>query len=133
MRKSPVRAIVPTALAVLCVGLLTGAAAAADCPKAPEKFTTLCASCHGSMGKGNGPAAEALKAIAQVRDFTNAEYMKTRTDAQLINVIKNGGPAEKLNPLMAAMGPQFSGDKEIQEIVKFIRALPKAEAKCFKQ
>ena len=29
----------------------------------PEMYTTYCAVCHGVDGKGNGPAAEALKAL----------------------------------------------------------------------
>ena len=134
MRRPTVRIILSAALAVICAGAWTMSFAADGCPKAPEKYTTLCASCHGPTGNGDGPAAVAFKQLQPpviVRNFADAKYMKTRSDAQLINVIKNGGPAEKLSPFMAPMGAQFSSDKEIKEIVAFIRSLadPKCQAK----
>ena len=49
----------------------------------PEMYRTFCASCHGTEGKGNGPAAAALK--------------KTPADLTLLSQ-KNGGhfPAERV-------------------------------------
>ena len=136
MTRQNVRATVSTVLAVIFVGVWTAALASEKCPKAPEKFTTLCASCHGSTGMGDGAAAAAFKLMNPpviVRNFSDEGYMKTRSDAQLINVIKNGGPAEKLSPLMAPMGPPCSSDKEIKEVVAFIRSLAKEECKPKKQ
>ncbi len=73
-------ATVATSLAVICVVLLAGAAAAQEVEKKPVKFQQVmttdgdvlygefCAVCHGAAGKGGGPAAVAL-AIA-VPDLT---------------------------------------------------------------
>ena len=126
MTRRNVRAIVSTVLAVIFVGIWTTAWAAAPL----EKYTTLCASCHGDSGKGNGPAADALKAVAKVRDFTDGTYMNGRTDAQLTKVIKEGGAASGLSPLMAAFGSQLN-DKEIKDILAFIRSVanPKYQPK----
>jgi len=126
MTRRNVRAIVSTGLAVICLGVWTSAWAAAP----SEKYKTLCASCHGDSGNGQGPAAEALKAVAKVRDFTDGKYMNARTDAQLTKVIKEGGMTSGFSPLMAAFGSQLS-DKEIKEILGFIRsvAVPKYQKK----
>lgn len=127
MRRATVRAILSTALVVSCTGAWTAMSAAAE-PKAPEKYTTFCAACHGPAGKGDGPAAAALN--PKPRNFADGKYMNGRTDAQLINVIKNGGQPEKLSPLMTAFGNVLS-DKEIKGIVAYIRsrAVPKFQPK----
>ena len=109
----------------------TGAWAAGSAntgPKAPEKFMTFCVPCHGPAGKGDGAAAAALN--PKPRNFTDGTYMNGRTDAQLINVIKNGSAAEKLSPLMVGYGSMLN-DKEIKEVVAFIRsvAVPKYQPK----
>lgn len=122
-----VRVILLTTLVVIAVGVWTAMSAAAEL-KAPEKFTTLCAPCHGPAGDGNGPAAAALN--PKPRNFMDGKYMNAKTDAQLINVIKNGGAAEKLSPFMIAFGNQLT-DTEIREIIAFIRSLavPKYQSK----
>jgi len=123
MRRPTVRIILSAALAVICAGTWTTASAAGGVT-APEKYTTLCASCHGPKGDGNTPTAEGLKAMVKVRDFTDGKYMNARTDAQLTKVIKEGGAAAGFNPLMVAFGSQLS-DKEVKDIVAFIRTVAK--------
>lgn len=117
--------ILSTVVAMIFAGVWTTALANGDYSKGPpEKYKTLCASCHGESGKGNGPAADALKAVAKVRDFTDGAYMNARTDAQLTKVIKEGGAATGLSPLMAAFGGQLS-NREIFNILDFIRSVAK--------
>ncbi len=130
MKRSTVPTIVTTALALIGIVVWSVAPAAGAAPQAPEKYKTLCASCHGDSGNGKGPAADALKAVAKVRDFTDGKYMNAKTDAQLTKVIKEGGATSGLSPLMAAFGSQFS-DKEIKDILAFIRSVanPKYEKK----
>lgn len=125
--KAAVRVILLTALVVSAAGAWTAVPAAAEI-KAPEKYTIFCAACHGPTGKGDGPAAAALN--PKPRKFSDGTYMNGRTDAQLINVIKNGGQPEKLSPLMTAFGNVLS-DKEIKGIVAYIRSLavPKYQPK----
>jgi mono/diheme cytochrome c family protein len=51
-------------------------------------YQQRCALCHGPGGKGNGPAAAGLN--PKPRNHTDAAYMNSRTDAQLLDVIHNG-------------------------------------------
>lgn len=127
MRKATVRVILLTVLVVSSAGAWTAVPAAAEL-KAPEKFMTFCVPCHGPAGKGDGLAAASLN--PKPRNLTDGTYMNTRTDAQLTNVIKNGSAAEKLSPLMTGYGNMLN-DKEIKEIVAFIRAaaVPKYQQK----
>lgn len=127
VKKATARVILLTALVVGSAGAWTAASANSE-PKAPEKFTTFCGPCHGPAGKGDGPAAAAIN--PKPRNFTDGKHMNARTDAQLINTIKNGGAAEKLSPLMTAFGSMLN-DKEIKDVVAYIRSLavPKYQPK----
>ena len=124
--KATVRAILLTALVVSSAGAWTVVPAAAEI-KAPEKFM-FCAPCHGPAGDGNGPAAVTLN--PKPRNFTNGTYMNARTDAQLINVIKNGSASGGFSPLMVGYG-NILNDMEIKDIVAYIRSLavPKYQPK----
>jgi len=51
-------------------------------------YQQRCALCHGPNGKGDGPAAAGLN--PKPRNHTDAAYMNSRTDAQLLDVIHNG-------------------------------------------
>jgi cytochrome c553 len=127
VRKATIQVTLLTALVVGSPGAWTAASANTEA-KAPEKFTTFCVPCHGPAGKGDGAAAAALN--PKPRNFSDGKYMNARTDAQLLNVIKNGSAAEKLSPLMTGYG-SILNDQEIKEIVVFIRSLavPKYQPK----
>lgn len=128
MIRLTVQVMVLTALVVSSTGAWAAAGSANNGPKAPEKFVTFCGPCHGPAGRGDGAAAAALN--PKPRNFTDGTYMNGRTDAQLINVIKNGSAAEKLSPLMVGYGSMLN-DKEIKDVVAFIRsvAVPKYQPK----
>lgn len=81
-------------------------------------YKANCAACHGEGGKGDGPAAGALK--PPPRDHTDPVYMKTLTDKQLADVIVMGG-AIKGKPLMPSH-PQLKG-AELDALVAFVRSL----------
>ena len=71
-------------------------AAAAAAPASPQAqarktFRTVCASCHGNSGKGDGPGAAALN--PKPRDYTNSEWQASVTDDQLKQIILQGGAA----------------------------------------
>lgn len=127
VRKTTVHVLALTALIVSSTGAWAAGSANTEL-KAPEKFMTFCVPCHGPAGKGDGLAAAALN--PKPRNLTDGNYMNARTDAQLMNVIKNGSAAEKLSPLMTGYGSMLN-DKEIKEVVAFIRSLavPKYQPK----
>lgn len=117
------------AAACAAVALLApGAALAGDAAAGKTTFTTNCASCHGESGKGDGPVGAAL--TPPPRDFTKGEFKfdtdgdgKTGTDADLQNVIRNGGAAYGGSPLMAPW-PTLS-EEQVANVIAYIRSLKK--------
>src|SRR4030095_2344849 len=95
-----------------------GGGGSGDIAAGKAKFEQICATCHGVDGKGDGPAAAAL--TPKPRDYTNAAYMKTRTDDQLRKVIKEGGAASGFSPVMPAWGGTLS-DQDITDVIAYIR------------
>jgi len=81
-------------------------------------YKVNCVACHGETGKGDGPAAGALK--PPPRDHTDYAYMSTLTDKQVADVIKMGG-AIKGRPLMPSH-PQI-GAADMAALVAYIRTL----------
>lgn len=90
--------------------------------KGKNLFTQQCVSCHGPGGKGDGPAAMALK--PKPRDLTDKAYMAGLSDQHLLDVIKKGGAAVGKSPLMPSMGAAMK-DNDIQDVVAFLRSLAK--------
>ena len=127
MSRITVRVMVSVALVLGGIGIGTAGSSDAE-SKGSEKYTTFCVPCHGPAGKGDGLAAASLN--PKPRNFADGNYMNTRTDAQVMNVIKNGSAAEKLSPLMVGYGSMLN-DQEIKDIVAFIRSLavPKYQPK----
>ncbi len=151
MRKSTLRAILSTALALSCVAAWTAPlATAAEAKEAKEKGNAKekkekedpklgkdkymenmrCSACHGESGKGDGPAAFALN--PKPRNYTDCAVMSEKSDAELFKVIKEGGAAAGLSPLMVAFGSQLS-DKEIWDVIAFIRSIPNPPCKVTKK
>ena len=81
-------------------------------------YKTHCAACHGEGGKGDGPAASAMK--PPPRDHTDRAYMSTLTDQDLVQVISLGG-AIRGKPLMPP-NPQITG-RDLHALVAFTRSL----------
>ena len=76
-------------------------------------FQTRCGTCHGASGRGDGPGKPP---IAQVPDLTSAAFQRTRTDAQLHEVIKKG------RGLMPGFEKELT-DLGIDALVKHVRTL----------
>lgn len=115
------------------VALLLAAAAVTPAPpeRARRVYLEACASCHGTLGDGRGPAARWLD--PRPRDFTRGQYkLRTTasgdlpTDADLLRVIERGVPgtsmagwAAKLSEadrlglvaLLKGFSPRFTGAK----------------------
>jgi mono/diheme cytochrome c family protein len=77
-------------------------------------FAQKCALCHGPDGRGDGPGSAALN--PKPRNFHDQAYMKTRTDAELLEVIRNGkGVMPKWGGLMS--------EAEMKAVLAHVREL----------
>ena len=116
--------MVVLAVAIVAMGVLTGGLAwLLDTPKPPpgadraeRLYTAFCATCHGVDGRGSWRAALFL---VRPGDLTNAERLKTLSDAYLFDLIKHGG-APIGRPGMPAFGSTLS-DEDIRLLVGYVR------------
>jgi mono/diheme cytochrome c family protein len=89
--------------------------------EADEVFANTCAACHGAGGHGDGPGSAALN--PKPRNFTLADWQAKVDDDHIGKVIKYGGAAVGLSPMMPAH-PQFIEKPEIiAGLVHHIRSL----------
>src|SRR4030095_508246 len=124
MRLLPIFLVMGLLAAVGCGGPKTDTAGgvSGDVAAGKAKFEQNCAVCHGTSGKGDGPGAAALN--PKPRDYTNAAYMKTRSDDQLRKVIKEGGAASGFSAVMPPWGGTLS-DQDITNVIAYIRTFSK--------
>lgn len=90
--------------------------------KGEHLYKTTCAPCHGDGGKGDGPAGKIFKPPPQ--DHTNAAYMDTISDEEMVKTINYGG-ALKGKPSMPS-NPQIRGD-DMTSLVAYVRSLSRPE------
>jgi mono/diheme cytochrome c family protein len=91
--------------------------------KAQQMFMTVCATCHGADGSGNGPAAETLN--PKPRNYTDPAWQATVTDDDLRKTILLGGQAVGKSPMMPG-NPQLKDDAEtLDGLVQIIRGFGK--------
>lgn len=77
-------------------------------------YAQRCALCHGTEGKGDGPAAASLN--PKPRNHTDGSYMNSQTNDQLLTVIRDGKGA------MPAWKSVLS-EEEIQAVLQHVRTL----------
>jgi len=81
-------------------------------------FSQYCSSCHGQFGEGGFNPSRAGDIIPPI---STAEYLKTRTDETLMNIIAQGQPNFGMSPF----GEDFGGpldQTQLDAIVAFIRS-----------
>ncbi|QMU56178.1 MAG: c-type cytochrome [Candidatus Mycalebacterium zealandia] len=105
-----------TVFAFLCVA--DAHAQKGDSTAGGESFATICASCHGPTGKGDGVAAAALE--PKPRDLSDAKYLSTLTDEYLFKVITEGGTVVGKAPTMPAWGGVL-GEDGAWNVIAYIR------------
>jgi cytochrome c553 len=115
---------------ILAAGLALAAAAALGCGKGesipPEamaeaqlKFDTLCSTCHGKSGTGDGPNAVNLN--PKPRNYTDTAWQAQVDDDYLAEVIVNGGASKGLSPLMTPNPDLKDKPDVVKGLVKIIR------------
>lgn len=90
-------------------------------------YASLCASCHGARGDGQGPAAAGLNPKPARHDDGTA--MNDLSNDYLFKIIKEGGAAVGKSPLMAPWGGTLS-DAQIWDVVAFVRSLAEPAYSC---
>ena len=106
------------------LGLLFPAAQGAE---VEQVFNFYCAQCHGKEGKGDGP--NVTKDFAtDPRNFTKAKEMEKLSDADIKNVIMDGGPSASKSALMPPWGKTLT-EAEVDALVKHLRKLCNCKGK----
>lgn len=92
-----------------------------DPAKGKDLYVQSCSACH-------GPDATGVKGLG--KDMTTSEFVKTRTDEQLLEyTLKGRTPDDPLNTTGVAMPPKGGNpaltDQQIMDIIAHIRTLQK--------
>lgn len=91
--------------------------------EAEQNFAGVCATCHGTTGQGDGPAAAGFP--VKPRAYSDMEWQRSVTNDDLRKVIVQGGPAVGKSPLMPG-NPQLADKPEVVNgLVKMIRGYAK--------
>lgn len=93
--------------------------------EAQRMFMTVCATCHGADGSGNGPAAESL--TPKPRNYNDAEWQASVTDADLKKIILEGGQAVGKSPMMPAQIQLKDKPDVLNELVMIIRGFARKQ------
>jgi mono/diheme cytochrome c family protein len=99
-------------------------AATPTTPDGPALYARLCASCHGTNGKGDGPNATNLP--VKQAGHSSGDAMSARPDDSLFDTIASGGAVMNRSPRMPAFGATLS-TAEIRALVRHIRTLCRCE------
>jgi len=96
------------------------APAAAPTETAADVFKNRCTPCHGTSGKGDGPASAALN--PKPRNYTDAQWQQSVTDDQLKKTILYGGAAVGKSAVMPSQPDLESRPEILDGLIKIIRA-----------
>ena len=110
-------AILSTALIVF--GLL--GANPVQAAETEQLFKFYCAQCHGLEGKGDGPNV-GKEFPVDPRNFTTSDEMEKLSDADIKNVILDGGPSMSKSPMMPPWGKTLT-EEDVDGLVKYLRKL----------
>ncbi|MSO56775.1 MAG: c-type cytochrome [Acidobacteria bacterium] len=112
-------------MALLLLALTLPAQTAVKNPVAPSAesvansgklYGRYCAACHGSAGKGDGPAG--AKFDPKPSNLTDEEWKHGPTDAEILTVIHDGSKGTG----MKGYASRMTG-RELRDLVNYIRSL----------
>ena len=83
-------------------------------------YAGQCVVCHGESGRGDGPSAAGF--ATKPADLTDGRLMNALPDEFLVNIIRNGGPAEGLSPGMPPFKSNQS-EEQTRQVVAYVRSL----------
>ena len=91
--------------------------------EATQLYTTICVTCHGQSGKGDGPASAGLS--PKPRDLTSPDWQTSVTDEHIEKIIVYGGIAVGLSAAMPANPNLDSKPEVVKALVEHVRNLGK--------
>jgi len=91
-----------------------------EVPSCPPSYRSRCSACHGGDGHGDGVLAGSLKPAP--RNFGDPAWRGSRTPEDLRRVIREGGPALGLSPLMPPNADLT--DAELDALVECVSSFP---------
>ena len=106
---------------------LVMAPAPAAASESEKVYKFYCAQCHGLTGKGDGPNVTKDFPVSP-RNFTNAKEMNKLSDADMKNVIMDGGPSASKSPMMPPWGKTLTAE-QVDGLVKHLRVLCQCKGK----
>ena len=106
---------------MVLMGALVGAlvcspAFAGDAAKGKAVYDARCSFCHGSSGKGDGPAGAALQ--PRPTNFTDPGFWKTASPEIIKLVIVNGKPGTAMVPFGQTLKPD-----EIDDVMTYVQSM----------
>ncbi|MFZ5444820.1 MAG: c-type cytochrome [Myxococcota bacterium] len=96
-----------------------------DAAKGEAHYKTLCVSCHGEKGDGNGPAGSAL--TPKPTNFTDPANAERLTDEWVYKMVKEGGAANGKSPLMVSWAGALKDD-QIRDVSAYVLKFKPAKA-----
>lgn len=112
-------------LLVAAVLFALPAFAAGDAKKGETHYKTLCVSCHGEKGDGNGPAGAALN--PHPTNFTDPANADRLTEDWVYKMVKNGGAANGKSPLMVSWAGALD-EQGLKDVTAYVLTLKPAKA-----
>ena len=103
------------------------AMAPANASETEKVYNFYCAQCHGLTGKGDGPNVTKDFPVSP-RNFTAAKEMDKLSDADMKNVIMDGGPSASKSPMMPPWSKTLTAE-QVDGLVKHIRVLCQCKGK----
>lgn len=91
------------------------AVSAAARAEAEQIFNTRCFTCHGSLGKGDGPGSPGL--VPPPRDLSDPAWQASVTDEHIEKIIKYGGAAVGKSPTMPP-NPDLTAKNEVVQALR---------------
>ncbi len=103
---------------IFAFAVLISGVSLSDAWAGSDVYASNCVACHGTGGKGDGPAGMVVQ--PKPADFSVA--LKDKSDEEIAKVIKGGGMAVGKSPIMPAFGSRLS-EAEINGLVAHLKDL----------
>ncbi|NDC38756.1 MAG: hypothetical protein EBZ48_12010 [Proteobacteria bacterium] len=110
------------ALGAICL-VATVAQAGGNAANGKKLYDSLCSTCHGPNGLGDGPIAAALPPEMKPRNLQEGQYKYATDDTKMKELIHKGGAAVGLNALMS--GAPSASPSDLDDLVAFLHSIRK--------